>query len=192
MATDENKKLAQLVLGAFGGKPLVIEYQDDSEKLSIDIMSCADQPSPGITSYSTLGLSDFPMFQDDNEFPVRLELLAGCNTDVAWFPNMLASAAFYIMRTGWLCHPGVVLQIAIHPYAPDVPVQHLYFTAPFLWEDKLQTAQLETKKVAWLLALPITNDEYEYSKKNGDDNFEELLESVDVDIFDINRTSIQT
>jgi antitoxin YqcF len=189
VATEENKKLARLVLGAFGGKPLVMEYLDDPEKLSVDIMSCVDRPSQGITSYATLGLSDFPMFQDENEFHVRLELLAACNTGVEWFPNMLASTAFYIMRTGWLCHPGAVLQNAIHQYAPDLRIQHLYFTAPFLWEDKLKTVQLDTKKVAWLLSVPITNAEYEYCKKNGDDNFEELLERKQVDIFDIKRSS---
>ena len=190
MATEENKKLARLAAAAFGGKPSVIEYLDDSETLSVDILSCADRPSPGVTSYSTLGLSDFPMFQDDKEFHVRLEILGGCDTDVDWFANVLSSTAFYIMRTGWLCHPGAVLQNAVHQYASDLAVRHLYFTAPFLWEDKLKTVQLETKKVAWLLSLPITDAEYRYCKKHGDDKFEELLERHDVDIFDINRSSV--
>jgi hypothetical protein len=190
MATSENKKLARHVLGAFGGKPVVTEYYSDDRQFALDILECSDCPHPGTTSYSTLGLSDHPMRQDGKEFPVRVELVAACDSNVEWFPNVISTAAFYIMRSGWLCSPGKVLQNALHMYDPSHALRHLYFTAPSLWQGQLETVQLETKKVAWLLAVPIAEPEYEFLQKYGDERFEDLLEGCEVDIFNIKRSSL--
>lgn len=190
MATLENKHLARLALGAFGGKPVVTEYFSDDRQLAVDVLACSDRPQPGTTSYATLGLSDHPMRQDGDEFPVRLELVAACDSDADWFPNVISTAAFHIMRTGWLCAPGVVLQNIVHMYDQSLALRHLYFTAPSPWQGHLETVQLETKKVAWLLGVPISEAEYQFLKKLGDEKFEDLLEHRGVEIFDINRPSL--
>lgn len=195
MVTEENKALARIALSAFGGtwsksgSWSVIEYRDTNETLAVDILFCPDSPTTGIKSYSTIGLSDYPMYQDGKEFPVRLELVGACKSAVDWFPNLLASTAFYVMREGWLCSPDSVLQNAVDEYAPGKEMRHLYFTAPFMWTDKLTSVQLTTKKVAWLLAVPISEAEYKYRQKYGDHRLEDLLEIKEVDFFDIGRTS---
>lgn len=189
MATKENKELAKFALSAFGGTPRVTNYFDDNNH-SVDVLACANRPDEGVTSYCTLGLSDHPMFQGEQEFPIRLEMVGACASDVTWFANMLSTSAFYVMQRGWLCRPGVVLQNSVDLYAPSLTLKHLYFTVPFLWDDKLKTVQLETKKVAWLLAVMITDGEYQYIKDQGDEAFEELLERTGVDIYDIDRQSV--
>ena len=58
-----------------------------------------------------------------------------------------------------------------------------------MWGDTLGSVQLTAKKVAWLLAVPISEAEYEYRKKYGDHSFEHLLEVKDVEFFDVERPS---
>jgi len=196
MVTEENKTLARLAVSAFGvewsevGAWSITEYRDANGTLAVDILSCVKTPAVGVNTYSTIGLSAHPMYQDGKEFPVRLEIVGCCKSTVEWFPNLLASAAFYVMREGWLCSPGSVLQNAVDEYAPGSAMRHLYFTAPFMWAEKLGSVQLPTRKVAWLLAVPISEAEYKYCKKYGDGALEHLLEIKEVDFFDIERASV--
>jgi antitoxin YqcF len=192
MPTLDNKTIAKLTLEAFGGsnQARVFNYLDDNEVLTIPILTCPDMPQPGFTSYATIGLSDYQMFQDNIEFTTRLEIVGVGNSDITWFSNVLSTCAFYVMRSGWLCCPGSVLQDVVRLYSPSSEFRHMYFTSPFYWEDSLKTIQLETKQVSWLLAFPITDEEYQYLKINGDNEFENLLETNDADVFNLNRESV--
>lgn len=191
-AKDENKILAKITHKAFGSQSnaRVIEYLNDDETLKIPMLICPSHPQQNLTAYATIGLSDYSMYQDNCEFPTRLEIICVGNTDLNWLPNALSTAAFYIMKERWLCHPGATLVDILDGYAGDSKLKHLYFTSPFLWETDLKTIDLTNKQVAWLLAIPITNNEYEYRKQNGDEKFEELMEKNNVDVFDLTRESI--
>src|SRR5262249_54635011 len=94
----QKKKIAKHIVHAFGGEPHVFEYKHDTLPLTVALLHCDDRPDEGSTSYSTIGLSDYPMFQEGEEFPVRLEIAGLCATSAEFFPNILASAAFCIMR----------------------------------------------------------------------------------------------
>jgi antitoxin YqcF len=187
----ENKAIGKHAFNAFGGTPSVRAYHHDREKLSVDLLRCDDRPCGGVTSYSTIGLSDSPMFKvDDTEFPTRLEIAGACATAAEFVPNILASAAFCIMRTQKLYCPGSVLPEYVREYYPSTTVPHLYFTAPFLWEDSLKTLDCGTKKVSWLLVVPIAEAEQEYLREHGDNALEDLFEKHQIDIFDLNRPSV--
>jgi antitoxin YqcF len=191
--TPENKSIAKLALTAFGENPeaKIITYrEDDNEASYIPILICPDSPDDNSTSYSTVGLSDYPMFQNQTEFPARIEIVGVCNNIIRWFPNLLAACAFHIIHTGWLCRPGTVLKNANSECSEDTIFKHVYFTAPFLWEESLRTLDFSTKRVAWLLAIPITDQEYNFIRSHGDEKFEDLLELNEVDIFDLNRKSV--
>jgi len=179
------------VHSTFGDKPnaRVVEYLDDDESLRIPILICPDSPLENFTTYATIGLSDYPMYQNNREFPSRLEIISVGNTGLEWFPNVVSTAAFYIMQNRWLCHPGGTLLNVLNDYALNLDLIHLYFTSPFLWQEELKTLQLETKMVSWLLAIPITDAEYKYIKDYGNEKFEDLLEKSEIDVFDMNRHS---
>ena len=186
----ENKTVAKHVLKAFGGTPQVRAYHHHTESLSVDILRCDDRPCGGVTAYSTIGLSDHPMLQDGKEFPTRLEIAGACATAYEFFANILASAAFSIIRTQKLYHPGSVMPGYVREYYSSTTVPHLFFTAPFLWEDALKTLGCGTKKVSWLLIVPISDAEREYVKEHGDDALEDLFEKHQIDIFDLSRPSV--
>jgi hypothetical protein len=187
--SPENKRIARYVADAFGGDCRVDEYANDSENLFVGVLRCADQPQTGVTSYSTIKLSDHPMTDGVQEFPTRLELAGVCMSTATWFPNVLASAAFTIMQSEGVYRPGTVLQDLVHRYHPS-ELRHLYLTAPFLWERKLTTLDCGTKKVSWLLAVPISETERVYLLAHGDNAFERLLERERADFANPDRTPV--
>ena len=74
-------------------------------------------------------------------------------------------------------------------YYPNSEMKHMLFVSPFLWED-LKTIDFPNKKVAWLLAVPISGNEYLFAQDKGTDSLEELFGKGKIDIFDLERESI--
>lgn len=190
VVSPENKKLARYIAGVFGGQPHVTEYAHDTSDLTIGILWCADRPIRGVTSYSTVRLSDYPMFKDATEYPARIEIVGACATERDAFPNVLAAAAFCVMRTGTLLCPGALLPDYVSLYFPDTTVPHLYFTSPFLWADGPKRLDCGTKRVSWLMAIPISDDESTYLRQHGPDALEDLFVQRQIDVYDLQRQGV--
>lgn len=173
----------------FEGKPQVSRYWDNSESAYVDLVSCADQPCDDVTSFGTVGLSDYPLVQDGKEFPARLEIVGAVASDTESFAEILTSAAFHIINQKWFCCPGSILQNAICIYDQSLEMKHLLFTSPFLWDD-FASEDFENITVAWLLAIPISDNEKLYADENGYDKLENLFEEKEIDVFDLERASI--
>lgn len=182
--------IARYVAAVFGGTPRVADYADRLEQLTVGILDCRDRPRAGVTSYSTIRLSDHPMKWGDGEFPVRLELAGVCANTADYFPNLLASAAFCMLRSEAVYHPGTVLPDYVRQAFDATQLPHLYLTAPFLWESELTMLDCETKKVSWLLAMPISESEYAYLKQHGEQALERLLEAQHADVTNPDRPSV--
>jgi hypothetical protein len=78
----------------------------------------------------------------------------------------------------------------VEMYYNDTAMKHIYFTEPFLWQDKLEQLELESKKVNFLFCIPISDEELQYKLKNGDDVLETLLQEHEIDFYNMNRKSI--
>ena len=105
------------------------------------------------------------------------------------FANVMATAAFCIINTDWSIHPGAIFPNVLGMYKCSDTMKHLMFVPPFLWED-LETLSLDSKTVAWLLAVPISDEEYQYAMDNGTDALEKLFEEEQIDLFNIDRESV--
>jgi hypothetical protein len=185
----DDKSIYRQVAGAFGGQPKVTAYHDGSGEWRLDLVSCADQPTRGVTSYGTIGASNFPLLRNGVEFPTRVELLGACPTAHQWFPQALCTAAFYIMKDQWFCCPGAVFETMIEIYDGSLEMKHFAFHNPYLW-DSLRTTRLATKTVSWLLAVPISDRECQYCRQHGWDALSDLFERAQIDIFDLQRPSV--
>jgi hypothetical protein len=186
--SESNKKLAKYISEAFLEDFEVSRYWDDAEKSHVDILSCPNHPSKNITSYSTIGLSNYPLIHNNKEYPVRLEIVGACDSRKKHLPNMLATAAFSIINSKWFCSPGTIFPDIVKMYY-ETEMEHILFVPPFLWGDSLKTIELSDKKVAWLLAVPISEKERLYAKDKGEDALESLFEKEQIDIYDLNRKS---
>jgi hypothetical protein len=188
--SPENKLVARYVAAAFGGSPRVDEYLNASETLAVGILYSRDRPGQGVTAYSTIKLSDHPMPWGEGEYPTRLELAGLCMNTADFFPNVLASASFRIMQSEAVYYPGTVLTDIEYPRGVSPKLPHLYLTAPFPWEHELKTLDCGSKKVSWLLAMPISESEYSYVKEHGDQALEDLLEERRADFANPDRPSV--
>lgn len=173
----------------FEGKPQVLRYWDNSESKFVDLVSSVDQPCDGVTSFGTVGLSDYPLIQDGKEFPARLEIVGAVESNTAFFAEILTTAAFQVINQQWFCCPGSILQNVIDMYIPSLEMKHLLFTSPFLWDD-FSSTDFDDITVAWLLAIPISDNEKKYADVNRYEKLEELFEEKEIDIYDLNRSSI--
>jgi antitoxin YqcF len=205
----DTKAIARHAIGAFGSPPSVWRFGLDSEKLSIDVGGCGDRPYPGVVSYTTIGLSDWPPGATGlpvpgadpgstgnhvtpygtAELPLRFELAAACSADKKLFPNILATAAFSIMREGRLVHVGDVIREAVREVYPRSTIPHLYLTQPLLWPGRLTELQFAAKKVGWLLAVPASDGEIDFLHRQGDASIASLYKDRTIDMFDLDRTS---
>ena len=185
---DINKIIARKELEVIGGKPQVYRYWDEKYKKSVDILSCVDRPYPGVISYATIGLSEYDigMLSDNKKF--RVELLGACDEEEKFFVNILSTTAFEIMERH-NCGYGHIIPNVISQYIKDCEIKHIYLMNPFLW-DGFKTVEFEDRKIAWLLIIPISNQEKEYAIANGWDALETKFEEADIDIFNLKRKSI--
>ena len=188
MATESEKAAARKVAAVFGGKPKVFRHADVPELNFIDILSCEGQPDRPLTSYSTLGLHNYPNVIDDVD--IRIELCGAAPTETPDFADVLATCAFNVIKDSWRCAPAMAHPDVVKMYFPAATMRHVAFTEPFVWED-LSTVHLPGDvTVHWLMVIPISESEYVYMHKEGWDALEALFDQKQIDIWDLNRTPV--
>lgn len=186
--TAENREIGRAAAEAFGGEPNVHTWWDEERKRSIDILSCVGSPGEGLTAYATLTLSNHSLKAVEND--LRVELVAAYRSNVATFPQMLSTCAFNVIENGAVVGPGAVFQGALSFYEPATTVPNILFAPPFFWAGGPKTLFMPTRTVAWLLALPISDAEFEHVKAEGYRSLLDLMEAARPNVFDINRPSV--
>jgi len=187
---DNNKLIARNLLEIIGGTPKIFAYGDNNEASKINIFSSADRPDTALTAYSTIGLSEYSIgYKSEENKEIRVEFIGVCESTAIDFPNIIATCAFNIINDNYSCSPGTVYPNVVREYYKNIEMEHIFFTAPFLW-DNLNDLILDDKIITWLLAVPISDNEFEFLKSNGADALEGLFEENEIDIFNINRKSV--
>ena len=185
---NSKKIIAKKELDVIGGNPQVFCYYNDGNTVNVDILSSSDRPYHGVTSYATIGLSDYEIGLTSNDKSLRVELLGACDAKDEFFANIVATTAFGIIEKK-KCSYGVIISCVISEYHPDSDMKHVYLMNPFLW-DGFETIEFENKKVAWLLLVPISEKERVFALTNGWEALEDRFEASNIDVFNINRKSI--
>jgi hypothetical protein len=188
--SEQNKRIAKTVAGIFGGENSVRRYRDETNEYFVDILSSLNSPETGLTSFSTIGLSGYPLIKDGEEYSARVEFVGAAQSNFLGFANALATSAFNIIKSNWFCYPGAIFPDVLSMHEVSSSMTSFLFTPPFLWEDVLKTIHDGDLTVAWLMAIPISLNEEKYAAEHGSDALEDLLEEHSVDIFDLERRSV--
>lgn len=188
--SDKNKQIAKLALDAFGGKPTVFNYLDDNNSSSVDVLSSQNRPYEKVTSISTIGLSDYSIGLFVEGIPLRVELVGAYATEFDRFPNVLATCALCVINSNYKCYPGAIFHDTVKMYYPQYVMKHVLLTTPFVWEEELETVHFPDMTVEWLLAVPISEQEYRYTLEKSVDALEDLFVEEQIDMFDIGRKSV--
>ena len=187
--SNGNKIIAKAAAKAFGGEPKVARFWDNDHNSHVDILTSRDRPQRGVTSISTVGLFNWPLYKDNKEYGARLEFVGAFGSSFEQFENALSTAAFCIINSKWFCYPGAVFPDALAMYDCSPTMRHLLFVPPFLWEAELNTIEFDGKKVAWLLAVPISDEERNFAALNGSEKLQDVFMERQIDIFNLHRAS---
>ncbi len=170
---------------AFDVMPQVRRYGGPGERNTIDLLTCADSPERGITAYGTIGLSDHARA---NATDLRVELVGAFPTALPGFADVLLDCALNTINDGAPLRLGAVHGEAMAGLSSTL--RHVMFFSPFLWGDAPETLALADRTVAWLMAVPISEDERAYAEIEGPNALEELFARANINILNPNRPSI--
>jgi len=181
--------VAKAALGQIGGTPRTRRYADEDESHWIDIAEFVDRPMVGYSAYSTLSLHMTPNMLEGDD--VRVEIAGVARSGASGFPQLLSTAAFFVVKDHWLCAPGVVFPGLLQRYCPGLSntLEHLIFVEPFPWIGLSSVKLPENLTVHWLLAMPIAEAERLYLLEQGYERFEELFQARNVEYYDLDRSS---
>lgn len=182
--TERQKEIYKKLAPIIGVEPKVIRYGDDSGENSIFIMECPDPTDKDVIFYSTIGLSDYSIGDEKYEL-----MIAGYSANDKT-GNILSTSAFFCIKDNWKVSPGTVFETLVEMYYKDSEMKHIYFSNPYLWEDKLEDFEVQNEKISFLLAVAISDAELEFRKNNSSEALEALFQEKEIDIFDMNRKSI--
>jgi antitoxin YqcF len=102
----------------------------------------------------------------------------------------MATAAFSVIKDKMLVAPGIIVPHALAMYNASKTMKHFLLLPPFLWEGRLETIALEDRTVAWLLTVPISDQELRLANAESVAVLEEIFENKQIDIFDLARVSV--
>jgi hypothetical protein len=191
--SQDNIQLAHAVATVIGIDPQVYAYHDDNKETTLHILNCKDPLDLNNYVYCTIGLSDFPNkieMKDGSETNIPVELLLSGNRSSNKWANVLSAVGFHMTKNQWTCQPGAVFKNMVNIYHPDIALKHLLFVEPFMWQEKLDAMKLSSKKVYFLLLVPISDAECSYREKHGFDALEKLFMKHEIDITNLYRPSV--
>lgn len=185
-----HKLLASYIAGVFGVyKPPIARFGDQGGRNEVFVLEAEGSPRKGVRSFSTIGLSDAPLYMGGNELNGRVEIIGACDASFHGFADAISTAAFCVMNSRWFCAPGVIFPGVLDEHGISTTMSDMYFARPFLW-DGLGTVEVEGDSIAWLQAIPVSKAETHFAREHGPEKLENLLSGKGGDVFDLNRRSV--
>lgn len=188
MASESARAAARKVRDVIGGTPQIYRHADVPKEHFIDIFSAEDRPREGLTSYSTLGLHEYPNLIEEDD--LRVELCGTAETSMTDFADVLATCAFNVIKDHWRAFPAIAYPDVVKMYYPDSTMRHIAFAESFLWEDLREVDLPGDLIVHWLMVIPISESEYVYMHRNGWSELEKLFMRNEIDYWDLNRAPV--
>jgi hypothetical protein len=189
--SDRGREICQYIMSALEvTSPNIRRFWDSNRSSSIDIFEAVDCPQLGVKTYSTIGLSNYPLLSEGKEISVRTEFIGACGSAFPKFDNVISTLAFLIINSRWFCAPGKIFPDVLLMHEASITMSDVYFCNQFLWGDKLNLLNLGDQKISWLMAMPISRKEAVFAQKNGAAKLEELLAENDIDFYNLNRPSV--
>src|SRR5260370_16545525 len=104
---------------------------DADNRSSVDVAAVVGSPEDGLTSYSTVNLSDWPLYVDGREHETRIEMMGTAPSEFELFQEAVSTAAFCVIKQKWEGYPGAILPDVLAMYHLSPPIQPSLFIHPF-------------------------------------------------------------
>lgn len=188
--TDAEKRVFDAIRDYFGDEqPRIREHVDEGGTARVFVAASRNAPWPGMNSFATVGVARVPLIVDGRELRVRVEIVAGSLGDDMRIEEVLATAAFCVINSGWVPMPGVIFPDVVSVHGFSCELSHVYFASPFVWTRKFpHLVELYDRRILLLHAIPISDGERRFADENGVEALEALLNDSEADTFDLSRT----
>ncbi|WP_322614413.1 suppressor of fused domain protein [Pseudomonas sp. BIC9C] len=156
----------------------------------VQVVRFRNQPFDGAVTYVTLGLSNTPLQMSQGR-KVRQEFVFTAYEKFAAeeIASFMLSFCDYVLAKDQALLRGDV----IGPSAPlitGVAVNSLYASIPVLFDEGFSTYKESSPHTVMVWLVPLLETEAQFVKSNGWSQFEDVLEHMDPDLWELNRAPI--
>lgn len=187
---SEDKQIERLLAAAFDGDPQIFRVFHITRKYEVDILAVPQSPEPDLCSLGTIGLWRTTLLGPKIPDTSRIELTGIFEINREGAREVLAAAAFRIMRTQKPVPSGSVFLNCLHDWYPKATVPHLFFVPANLWSfPHLQPTKMGPLQIQFLQAIPITESENQFIQDHGAQALEAKLLGASTNIADLKRNA---
>ncbi len=187
---DPHDQIAEYVAAFFGGSARGIVDKDTNTGTEVLILRSDNCPMEGVSSYSTVGLSDKTVEIDGKIFDFGVEICGASQTCFDSFVKLLGDIALNVKEGIWIAAEHTVFPDLIQKYYPHSEMKHVLMVTPGMWDEDFGDYTFDHKRVIWLMMVPISTAEFEYTLANGVYPLEDLFVDQQIDVFDLERRSV--
>ncbi len=188
---SEDSQIERLLVEAFDGLPRRFGVVHNTRKYEVEVLAVPGSPEPQLCSLGTIGL--WQTSHEAGNFPdnARLEITGIFEVSREGAREILAAAAFRIMRTHKPASTGTVFLNCLHDWYPKATVPHLLFVPANLWSfPHLQPTMMGRLQILFLQAIPITEAENQFQQEHGTQALEAKLLGASAAVWDLKRSSV--
>lgn len=187
---SEDKQIERLLADAFGGPPQLFRVFHNTRKYEVDVLAVPQSPEPDLCSLGTIGLWRTTLIGPKIPETSRIELTGIFEVTREGAREVLAAAAFRIMRTQKPVPSGSIFLNCLHDWYPKATVPHLFFVPANLWSfPHLQPTRMGALQIQFLQAIPVTESEYLFAQEHGAQALEAKLLGASTNIADLKRNA---
>lgn len=186
MIDIENAKKIVAEFNKFiGSNPTkVCDYHNSNNSKTVTMVTYMNGYKEDVKICTTVGLCEV----DTGD--INYELVATCldNDTKELCEHILSTTMFELMDKSE-CKPEMVIREVMGTNNPEFDMKHMLLTEPFIF-DKTTIFNACDIQINWLLALPISENEYKYSKLHSVSALKELLVKRKADLNDFYRKCV--
>lgn len=169
--------------------PIANGWRAVDDRNGLSVAAFPEQPSPGVTTLATLGLSYHLL--DQGESQIRQELLLGFHGDhsTGVLSMLLVHLAERLLTNHRAIRRGEVVPLG-YPIVNGSMARCVYACAPCVYAHGLELCSTTSPPTIIVWLIPVLPSEVAYINAHGWSSFEDQLERHDPDLFDLLRDPI--
>jgi hypothetical protein len=167
-----------------------INFGWSDKATNLQVVLFKNQPTPAISTFSTLGLSNEILDIGDNK-KVRQELIFSVyeKYESEQIVRLLINLAERLIETGRGLLRGEII-VPDSSFIDGTSIVGIYASIPVFFEESFHLNEEFNPPVVIVWLIPLLREEIDFLRRYGWNSFESELENRDCDFWDINRKAI--
>lgn len=158
-------------------------------KYDIQVALFKDQPFEGIHTFSTIGMSNYPLQSKGQNYNIELLFCALPKFNSDDILSFLLSFSEFLVNQGRAPLRGEYIGPS-EPLTLETKMNSVYFSLPAFWEEEFQVIKNEKTTTIFIWLIPLYEEEATFIKDHSWTAFEDLLEKKEVaNFWDLQRAS---